>query len=306
LSFKKLLILIVVFKETISLIYLQTFMNKTILVLTDFSENSWTAITYASYLAKEFNWRVQLLHTYSSTIKDNINIQFENPAFISQKERAESLLEEWRKRLDNAFPNLGCEMLCLPGDLIKTVLDLLPQQEYTFIVMGAKGKGMIKKAFLGSNTFALIKKSPIGVLAIPITFTKFQLLNVGLLSNFKESEYDLLGSFTSLLSTNFKLSLLHVTQKYISPKQEDVEEWKQKLSSKFSFYQIDYLEKNAVNRLDYNMPIPRCIEYMVEQGGIDLLLVSYSPKSFFKSLFSRNLTKAIYRNLAVPTFFKSS
>jgi len=50
-------------------------MNKTILVLTDFSENSWTAITYASYLAQEFNCRVQLLHTYSSTIKDNINIQ---------------------------------------------------------------------------------------------------------------------------------------------------------------------------------------------------------------------------------------
>ena len=280
-------------------------MNKTILVLTDFSENSWTAINYAAHLAKKFNWKIQLLHTYTNTIKDSINTQLENTAFISQKEQAESMLVECRTRLDNAFPNLSCEMLCLPGGLIKIVLDLLKINEYTFIVMGAKGKGMIKKAFLGSNTFALIKKSPIGVLAVPITFTKFQLLNVGLLSNFKESESDLLGSITTQLSTNFKLSLLHVTQKYISPKQEDIEEWKQKLSSKFSFDQIAYLEKNAVNRLDYNMPIPRCIEYMVEIGGIDLLLVSYSPKSFFKSLFSRNLTKAIYRNLAVPTFFKN-
>jgi nucleotide-binding universal stress UspA family protein len=281
-------------------------MNKTILVLTDFSENSWTAITYASYLAREFNWTVQLLHTFTSIIKDNINLQLENTSFISPKEQGEDMLVEWRARLDNVFPNLRCEMLCLPGDLIKTVLDLLHQHEYSFIVMGAKGKGMIKKAFLGSNTFALIKKSPIGVLAVPITFTKFQLLNIGLLSNFKESEYDLLGSFTTRLPTNFKLTLLHVTQKYISPKQEDIEEWKKKLSSRFSLNEIDYLEKNAVNRLDYNMPIPRCIAYMVETGAIDFLLVSYSPKSFFKSMFSRNLTKAIYRNLAVPTFFKSS
>ncbi|MGE8425329.1 MAG: hypothetical protein ACN6PI_21005, partial [Sphingobacterium siyangense] len=83
-----------------------------------------------------------------------------------------------------------------------------------------------------------------------------------------------------------------------------IEDWKQKLSTQFSFNKIDYVEKNAVNRLDYNMPIPRCIDYMVEIEAIDLLLVSYIPKSFFKSIFSRNLTKAIYRNLTVPTFFK--
>lgn len=167
--------------------------------------------------------------------------------------------------------------------------------------MGAKGKGMIQKAVLGSNTFALIKKSPIGVLAVPITFQKFRLQNIGLLSNFKASEYDLLDSFTLRVPEKFNLSLLHVTQKYISPKQEDIE---QKLSAQLSFNKIDYVEKNAVNRLDYNMPIPRCIDYMVEIEAIDLLLVSYSPKSFFKSIFSRNLTKAIYRNLTVPTFFK--
>ncbi len=214
------------------------------------------------------------------------------------------MLKDWQIRIDDEFPDLRCKTVSLAGNLEKTVLNLLQEKEYHFIVMGAKGKGMIQKAVLGSNTFALIKKSPIGVLAVPITFQKFGLQNIALLSNFKASEYDLLDSFTLRVPEKFNLSLLHVTQKYISPKQEDIEDWKQKLSAQFSFNKIDYVEKNAVNRLDYNMPIPRCIDYMVEIEAIDLLLVSYSPKSFFKSIFSRNLTKAIYRNLTVPTFFK--
>ncbi len=279
-------------------------MDKTILVLTDFSENSWTAIRYAANLAKKFNWTVELLHTYTIPIKDSVHAKMENMFLKPQKEEAESMLKDWQIRIDDEFPDLRCKTASLAGNLEKTVLNLLQEKEYHFIVMGAKGKGMIQKAVLGSNTFALIKKSPIGVLAVPITFQKFRLKNIGLLSNFKASEYDLLDSFTLRVPEKFNLSLLHVTQKYISPKQEDIEDWKQKLSAQFSFNKIDYVEKNAVNRLDYNMPIPRCIDYMVEIEAIDLLLVSYSPKSFFKSIFSRNLTKAIYRNLTVPTFFK--
>ncbi|SPZ92389.1 Uncharacterised protein [Sphingobacterium multivorum] len=90
---------------------------------------------------------------------------------------------------------------------------------------------------------------------------------------------------------------MHVTQKYISPKQEDIEDWKQKLSAQFSFNKIDYVEKNAVNRLDYNMPIPRCIDYMVEIEAIDLLLVSYSPKSFFQKYI---FPKSYESNLSQP------
>ncbi len=281
-------------------------MNKTILVLTDFSENSWTAITYAANLAKKFNWTVQLLHTYTITIKDSVSAKMELSALSAQRDEAERMVKDWQTRVHNEYQGISCETLCLSGDLESTVLNLLQEKEYSFIVMGAKGKGMIQKALLGSNTFALIKKSPIGVLAVPITFQKFKLENVGLLSNFKASEYELLNSFTARLPIKFNLSLLHVTQKYISPKQEDIENSKEELANKFSFNKIDYVEKNAVNRLDYNMPIPRCIDYMVEIESIDLLLASYHPKSFFRSIFSRNLTKAIYRNLTVPTFFLRS
>ncbi|WP_172462471.1 universal stress protein [Sphingobacterium multivorum] len=94
------------------------------------------------------------------------------------------MLKDWQIRIDDEFPDLRCKTVSLAGNLEKTVLNLLQEKEYHFIVMGAKGKGMIQKAVLGSNTFALIKKSPIGVLAVPITFQKFGLQNIALLSNF--------------------------------------------------------------------------------------------------------------------------
>lgn len=279
-------------------------MKKRILVLIDFSENSWTATRYAAYLAQTFNWTLQLLHSYSDSLKDKIDHHFEGVPPVSKKEKAEFGLNELGCQVQQEFTDLNYETICLPGKLTETVSNLLSQDQYSFVVMGAKGGSKIKLTLLGSNTVALIKSCPIGILAVPIKMPKFRLKNVGMLTNFKDSEFDLLEGIKDNLSLEFNLDLLHVTEGYKSAHQEDVAQVKRKSAIMFPLSHIDYVEKKAVYRLDYRMPIPSCIDYMVRSRSIDLLLVSYNQKSFFKQLFSRSLKKAIYQNLSVPTYFK--
>lgn len=278
-------------------------MKNAILVPTDFSDNAWAATAYAANLASKHNSRLHILHTYHEFSNARVGLQFTEEVRASMSETAAQNMEKLEVKLREQFPNLLFTSACMLGDLSQTILDLLRTEQYNFLVMGTKGAGRIKSATIGSNTFELIKKSPIGVLAVPETYTDFQLEKIGMLTNFKESEAQLLRSFTTRIQATLDLVLLHVTEKEASPATADVAFWKEQIAQRFPLNKIDYCEKNAVYRLDHHMPIPKCIDWMIEKMQVDLLLASYNRKSFFAQLFSRSLTKAIAHNLLIPTFF---
>jgi len=278
-------------------------MKNTILVPTDFSDNAWAAVVYAANLATKHNWKLHILHTYVEFSNARAGLKFTEEVRTSMSEIATQNMNKLETDLHEKFPNLVFTSACMLGNLSKTVLDLLQTDQYTFLVMGTKGAGGIKSATIGSNTFELIKKSSIGVLAVPESYQDFRLEKVGILTNFKESEAQLLRAFTARIQATLDLALLHVTEKEESPDAADIAFWKEQIAQRFPINEISYCEKNAVYRLDYHMPIPKCIDWMIEKMQVDLLLVSYNRKSFFEQLFSRSLTKSIAHNLLIPTFF---
>lgn len=278
-------------------------MKNVILVPTDFSKNAWTATVYAAQLATKYNWKLHILHTYQEFSNTLAGIRFTEEIRASVLDTASQRMKQLETDLQARFPELVFTSACMLGDLSKTVLDLLRTDHYNFLIMGTKGAGRIKSATIGTNTFELIKKSPIGVLAVPEEYRDFKLEKIGILTNFKESEAQLLHSFIARIQATLNLSLLHVTEKEESPARSDIEFWKEQILQRFPVNNIDYCEKNAVYRLDYNMPVPKCIDWMIEKTAIDLLLVSYNRKSFFTQIFSRNLAQTIAHNVSIPTFF---
>lgn len=73
-----------------------------------------------------------------------------------------------------------------------------------------------------SNTFEIIQKSPIGVIAVPHETNIFQLQKIGLLTNFKPDERTLLKTFTSRTGPAMKVSLLHVWENKEHPIEADI------------------------------------------------------------------------------------
>jgi len=278
-------------------------MKNAILVPTDFSENAWIATQYAAKLAEKFNWDIHLLHVYQTFGRLRASQEFNDE--VSQHNTA-SALEEMNKleiKFQKEFPNLSVSAACMEGNLADTILNVSVDNDVRFIVMGTKGSTGLKSIVIGSNTFEIIQQSPIGVIAVPEYYTDFSLHNIGLLTNFKNDEINLLQNFINRTSPAFNISLLHVNELGKAPDGNNVLFWKEQIIKKTGINSVVYKNYEKINRLDVSEPIPYCIKHLTEVENIDILLVSYTRKSFFKSLFSRSLVKSLSNEITIPIYF---
>lgn len=275
----------------------------TILVPTDFSSNALSAAQYAAKMAAAYDWSICLLHAYTPLTSSLAGQEFNEQVTVHAIENANAQMEELLVLMRQEFPDLEINHECVQGFLIDILPRYIQKKNIQLVVMGTKGASGLKNVILGSNTFDIIQKSPIGVLAVPQHYSGFKLERVGLLSNFKESEIDLLLAFTAKTRHDIEIVMLHVCEPNSHTEESDLLYWKKYLQEKTKLEHISCRMDKAVNRLDVNESIPQCIDNMIKQEAIDLLLVSYNEKSFFEQLFSRNLAKRIAHHLVVPAFF---
>ncbi|WP_405208043.1 universal stress protein [Aquimarina sp. LLG6339-5] len=150
---------------------------KNILLPTDFSDNSWNAIDYATELFKDEDCTFFLLNVYSQIIYESIHVSdipskrsIENTV----KTNAITNLEHVKKTFIHTSPNQKhqFEIIALFGSLIEAVEEIVKSKKIDLIIMGTKGATGTKEVFMGSNTVRVIntiKNCP--VLAIPKNFT---------------------------------------------------------------------------------------------------------------------------------------
>lgn len=278
-------------------------MKSALLVPTDFSPNAWKATQYAAHMATRYHWDVHLLHAYEPMTSNFASQQFNVEMTGHADNKAIDAMDGLSAQLASEFPNLPITTACIKGSLGKVLPELAKVNNIKFVVMGTKGASGIKGIVLGSNTFEIIQKSPIGVIAIPDNYVEFKLGKIGILSNFKESEIEVLRAFTSRTTAALDVVLLHVSEPGKKTDVNDVDFWTKTIKQKLGIETISYRTDQASNRLDINASVPKCIEHLSQIESIDLLLVSYNRRHFFQQLFSRNLTRSIAFNLTVPAFF---
>lgn len=278
-------------------------MKNALLVPTDFSENAWQATLYAAHLATRYQWGVHLLHAYQPLTSAFAGQQFNEEMRGHANNDAVSEIDAVAARLAAQFPKLPITSACVQGALANVLPELVTSENIKFVVMGTRGASGIKSIVLGSNTFDVIQRSPVGVLAVPDNYSGFKLEKIGLLSNFKESEVDLLQTFISRTSASLEVVLLHVDEPGKSTDEGDANYWAEAVRKRSGIEKISYRVDQASARLDSDASVPKCIEHLTNEENIDLLLVSYNRRSFFKQLFAKNLTRSIAYNLTVPAFF---
>ncbi len=279
-------------------------MKHVLLVPVDFSENAWIAACYAAELARKYDWNIQLLHVYQTFSRLLATQEFKDAVSVHNIAAAEQDMDAFNNRFKSTYPDIDCTAACMEGNLNDIVLELIEANPIKFLVMGTKGASGLVNVALGSNTYELIRHSPIGVLAVPSSAKSFKLEKVGLLTNFKENDVEILKEFIGRTSPSLKVALLHVNEVNKKPKNEDILFWQERLMKDIGINELTYHDYEMVNRLDVNEPIPYAVERLVEEEAVDLLLVSYTRKSFFRNLFSRSLPKTIANKLTIPTYFR--
>ena len=146
---------------------------KNILVLTDFSDNAYNALSYAARLLKDMECRMYILNVFSEStplISPN-RLKGKNRSLLVQlEEEALEGLEEDFHRINMDAPNEKHirKTIFRKGYLPEIVHEIVADRDIDLVIMGNTGKTQAVPVFMGSNVIKVVKAMPnCPVLAVP-------------------------------------------------------------------------------------------------------------------------------------------
>jgi nucleotide-binding universal stress UspA family protein len=141
---------------------------KTMLILTDFSENAFRAAEYAAEIAGPLQIkRILLYHAYQ-TIIGGTDLPIGNSQ-SSQEIYIESIsqLAMVQDRVKSMVKDIKVDLLTEDASLPAYIGELCEAEEVDLMVMGVSGRSGLEKLLLGSTTSMMIEESKVPVLIVP-------------------------------------------------------------------------------------------------------------------------------------------
>ena len=271
---------------------------KKILLPTDFSDNSWNAITYALQLFKDTECNFCLLNTYTPIIYHYEQMYTSSAEFgllDAVKQASQNGLDTFKEKIEKEFSN--------PKHIISTIsafntlfgeIDELHEgNAIDFIIMGTQGATGAKEILFGSNTVQMFKNAKCPVLAVPSSFTFEKPHDILFPSDyeidFQEKHIQLIRSIASLY--NARVNILNVSYGY------DLSENQMNNQKKLGrlFKGVTHLFHSVRNE-----SVPEAITKFQMKTKINLLVMINNKHSFFENLFFKSNINQIGFHLNVP------
>jgi len=140
---------------------------KTILLPTDFSDESLHALSYAVDLAKLFNAKLYILHVLYDIEKAS-NLHVPHPSIT---ELYEDLKAHAKKNLESFGIDIredlkDTETVVLRGIPYEEIIKFAQEKNIDLIIIGTLPKSGIERFFVGSTTQRVIRNAPCPVLVV--------------------------------------------------------------------------------------------------------------------------------------------
>lgn len=143
-----------------------------ILVPTDFSEISKTALDYALSFCQKFpNTSIKLLHVWEPPYYLGSEVLVINPPMGGVHQNVvdfiqERCKEQMKEVLKNLPPELEVTSEIVTGDIADKVQEIATQEKFDFIIVGTHGRKGLAHLFLGSVAEKIIRSAPCPVLTV--------------------------------------------------------------------------------------------------------------------------------------------
>lgn len=139
--------------------------DQNILVALDFSESSMLALSQARRLAERPGTRLHLCHIAPGAgIDAPVSLGMNIPDEFPEAKEARAQLQHLRAQLGLA---LDVQVHVRIGEPVAALLALIQELKPDMLVVGSHGKGLLKRALLGSVSTAMAQRSPVPVLVVP-------------------------------------------------------------------------------------------------------------------------------------------
>lgn len=170
---------------------------KNLLVPTDFSEYSNSALEYAIYIAKIRKSTIHIL----SIVLSNHNGEFE---------KAEAKISALKK--DPKLTGIAVETYVkLDGVICDKILECAEEIKADLILMGSHGSSTIAEILLGSNTEKVVRKSNFNVMTIKHSMIKEEIKTIAFASDFSRESNQIFGTIRDIADKfNANIHLLKI------------------------------------------------------------------------------------------------
>lgn len=271
---------------------------KKILLPTDFSQNSFNAISYAVQLLKDEKCMFYVLNTYTPVIYDNEYILYNatqpnlEEIYKSNSTRG---LAKIIKRIKKKHPNSNhdFQQISAFNMLNEELKKQVEEKNIDLIVMGTQGATGADEILFGTHTVHALKKAPCPVLAIPASYRykppKEILFPTDYGINYTKDHLKLLQEIAKHQTA--KIHILNIMLG--EPLDEEQENAKKYLATKLKgishqFYSIE--KKN----------LSQGISDFQKEHPVDLVAMINNKHSFFQNLLFTPVINKIGFHIKVP------
>jgi len=271
---------------------------KTILLPTDFSENSWNAIKYALQLFKDETCKFLLLHTYTPIIFQTEFVPVGPAQFglgDAIKHVSESKMENLLGRIKSEFANTKhrFESACIFSTLVTEIKEITEKQKIDYVIMGTKGATGAKEVLFGSNTVHVFKNVKCPILAIPDNFQFERPLEILFPSDYEVSfkDFHLEPILHIVKAYSSRLNIMHVSYGFPLTERQKIN----KNSLENHFKEIGHIFHDIRNE-----NVTDAIDEFQTKNKTNLLVMLNNKHSFFENLFFRSALNQIGFHLNIP------
>lgn len=275
-------------------------MKHKILLPTDFSKNSWLAITYALQLFKNEACDFYLLNAFSvtSNLIENLNsTEFGGEFYEDAKKKSEENLSKLFDKLiinEHGDPKHNFITISAFNNPIKAIKDIVEQKDIEMIIMGTKGKTNDKGTVFGSVALFIMEKvRNCPVIVVPESakhgLPKEIVFPTSYKTHYKGRELSYLTDIAKKCDAT--IAILHISEE--NELNENQVEHKQLLQEIFedvtySFHSIShYSVESSVN-------------IFVESRDSDMVAFINKKHKFFGSILTNPMVKGIAFHSKVP------
>ncbi len=274
-------------------------MKRKILLPTDFSENAWNAILYATRLFKDIECDFYILNVYSviGFASDNMLVpEIGEIAYLKVKEASEKGLNRTLFKLSLNEDNQNHEFFILSriSSLIQSIKEVVDENDIDMIFMGTKGATNSGDFFFGSNTVKVMEKvRNCPVMAIPTNKTvknpKEIVFPTGYRTHYKRKELQYLIDILDMNQAT--LRILHIKEDGgLDQDQESnkriLEEYFSGIKHSFHFIKADTILKG--------------LNDFVKLRDSDMIAFINKEHGFFENLFSKPMVKKLGHHSNIP------
>ncbi|HVW15511.1 MAG TPA: universal stress protein [Mucilaginibacter sp.] len=276
-----------------------------ILVLTDFSENSFRAAEWALLLAEKSRAALVIYHSYLGVpvipYDTYTGQHFEPEPLARIDEELKKTLSEFAKRLeDKAVQNDSNDFKPVietelgEGNLGVNVKELVEKKDIELVVMGSTGKTSLGRLLMGNRITEVIEKIKAPVLIVPLQSRPAQLEKVTFAVNFDDSEIQAFHLLAHLSERfRFSIEIVHVITAGENYDDESKRALMEKLHNGKRIVNMGYHAvkgRSVLSRLNREC----------KKNGCDLLAMTHRQYSLLQRMFHKSTTRAALHDQKLP------